>query len=273
MRAFVVPDLHGQTELMLALLRAAGVADENGARTEETAGDTVVSVGDLVNASKGTWTEDERILAAADGLVDLVVMGNHEHPYYGGLPFGGFSPTPPVRAALNAWEREGRVAHEVLIGDTLITHAGVHALFNFETAEEAARAIEDVWDNYERYASVKMTSVVYTRNQVFTFEDEKGKPYVLPKASLVDGLPHRRGGWLDYGGHLWSDWSEPKNARFSQVVGHTQVPEGPVLVQYLQSEKFTLNLDTGAKKGNPPVGVWLGADGEVIDFVEVAAGA
>jgi hypothetical protein len=271
-RAFVVPDLHGQTELMLGLLRAAGIATPDGLRTEETAADTVISVGDLINGVMADWSNDEDILKRADGLVDLIVLGNHEHPYYGGLPFSGFSPSPAVRSALYAWELTGRVVHEVVIGDTLITHAGVHAKFRFGTAVEAAAAIEDVWDNYESYATVRMSGPQYTRNRDFGFVKPNGKQYALPMGSLVDGMSEKRGGWLGYGGVLWSDWSEPKNTAFSQVLGHTPVETGPVLIQHLKSEKFTLNLDTGAKGGKSPVGVWLDADGEIIDFVEVPDG-
>jgi len=269
MRAFIVPDLHGRTDLMLGLLRAAGVATPDGRRAQETERDTVISVGDLINGAMSSWDDDERTLREADGLIDLVVIGNHEHPYYGGVPFSGFSPSPAVRSALNSWERAGKMIRQAVIGDTLVTHAGVHSKFRFETALGAAAAIEDAWDNYERYAAVKLGGVVYTRNRDFTFtKPSNGKQYTLPMASLVDGMPEKRGGWLRYGGVLWSDWSEPKNTSFSQVCGHTPVETGPVLVQHLKSEKFTVNIDTGAKSGKGPVGVWLDGDGEIIDFVE-----
>jgi len=266
-RVLVLPDLHGRPDALAALLRAAGVTDDRGARAPGD--DLVVQLGDLINGTMADWDNDERILRDAEGLIDFWCLGNHDAAYdYPHLAFNGFAPTPAVRSGINRWLGSGKLVPAIVIGDTLISHAGVHEQFAFETAKDAADAIEDVWARYHEYAHVRMTGAPHYSDDAFRFRAH-GNEVSLPKALLLDGLPKSRGGWSPLGGILWADWAEPKNTRFSQVVGHTSMADGPVLTQYLQTERFTLNIDAGAKKGLSPYGVWLDSDGGIIDFVEI----
>ena len=131
----MLPDLHGRAPAMLALLRAAGVIDADGRRLTE---DLVVQVGDLINGTMMDWDADTEILKKAEGLVDFWVLGNHDAAYdYPHLSFQGFAPSPSVRSGINRWLGSGRLVPAVVVGDTLITHAGVHEDFDFGTARDA----------------------------------------------------------------------------------------------------------------------------------------
>ena len=259
--------MHGNVPALDALLRAAGVMDEGGERLD---GDfTVVSIGDLVDGRMKTQDQDEAILKRADSLVDFIVMGNHEWPFFGGMHFNHYHPAPPVRSMLNGYAMRGALGVTFRVGDTLLTHAGVAREYDFATAEEAQAAVEDAWNNLDVYSINRMTGYQHLREHSFQF-GEGDRQYDMPKGQLVAGIPYVRQGQDRPGGVLWSDWNEPKNTNFNQVLGHTPVPEGPALTQYMQGETYTLNIDTGAKGGGVVPAVWLdGETGEIIDFVEV----
>jgi hypothetical protein len=269
-RYFVLPDLHGQGDSLVGLLRAAGLADELGEPTgrEDV---TVISLGDLINGTMPDWDADADILRRAEPLVDVWIAGNHDAVYMLDLhhiAFGGFSPNPAVATAVARWTRSGRVAPCARIGNTLLSHAGVGAAFDFATAADAQLAIERVWAEPLDYIEARMQSSTYVRSRDLTFADGRGGERTVPAGMLLDGITADRGGNKPHGGILWADWSEPKNENFSQVLGHTRNPDGPVLVQRLRAGTFTVNLDTGGGKGNEPVGLWLDEDGEIVDFVD-----
>lgn len=268
MRYFVVPDLHGDGDALVSLLRAAGLSDDLG----EPVGREdvmVISVGDLISGTARDWDADEDILRRAEPLVDVWIAGNHDAVYLLGFPhldFNGFSPNPNIAAAVARWAKTGRVAPCARVGGTLISHAGVGRDFDFATAQEAQDAIERVWADPHDYIETRVRSARYVPGRVLTF-GSGDRAREVPAGMLLDGITDSRGGRAPYGGILWADWDEPKNPRFSQVVGHTAIAGGPVLAQRLRDGTFAVNIDTGVGKGGSPVGVWLDGEGEIIDFV------
>jgi len=265
-RVFVLPDLHGRSAFLTGLLRNAGIVDADGERVLGPDEVTVVSIGDIVDGSRRTVERDREMVRVMDGLVDFLVLGNHEWPFFGGTPFGGFVPDPDVRSALFGMQAQGRLVPAMTVGDTLLTHAGVERPFDFATAEEARDAVQEVFDNQDSLITFRIHS---TQFSPVTFGFERGgQKWRISQGMLLGGVPSARGGPDQFGGVLWSDWDTPRNANFSQVLGHTPQADGPVLVQRMKSETYTINLDAGAKSKLTPYGVWLDGDGDIIDFVE-----
>lgn len=254
---FVVPDIHGRIESLENLLLSAGVIDLDGERITDH---QVVSIGDLANATLMDQNGDEACLLTARTWFDKLILGNHEAGYvFDGMSFNGYYPAPHLKSLYNSFYLDRFVVPALLVGNTLLSHAGVHEYYAFESAVEAYEAIWDVWENYREY------SEDYTQKFYFPENVE------IPKALLLDGVSSKRGGNVPMGGILWSDWGEKKNTKFSQVVGHTPIKDGPVWTRYWSKGIYTLNIDCAAKKGLTPWGVWLDADGDVLELVTVAA--
>lgn len=229
MRTFVVSDAHGRHREVRALLRAAGIVDEQGRRVRDAEVRTV-QVGDLVNATRSTREDDVAILGYAHGWFDVLLIGNHEYPYLGGYAFGGFEAFPDVRSAVEALPWRPAVA----VGGTLVTHAGVAELIGVQSssAGEAAVEIAEAW------------------------LADPGHPFFAACS------PARAGGRQMVGGVLWRDASEPRSLAFPQVHGHTPRQDGPEFVGD-PSGSWCANLDVGARSGRVS-GLWLDERGAPI---------
>jgi hypothetical protein len=258
MSAFVFGDMHGRWDCLEALLQEAGILDNHGQRISD---DMVISIGDLINATVMDVNNDEEILRRSEGVVDYWILGNHEACYsYPHLAFNGFSPNPVIKTLYFEWLHKGKLVPAVSIANTLLTHAGVNKVFDFGSAEDAFDAIWDLWINYYEYANPIVGGSTSLSSDLW---------WGMSPSTLLDGIGSIRGGRSQIGGILWDDWSQPKNTRFSQIVGHTPHKEGPVLHRYLGSNVFTLNIDTAAKRGLSPWGVWVNSSGEIEDFVSI----
>lgn len=242
-RWFVTPDLHGSVELAEGLLRAADVPLAPEAR--KGAGVVSVQLGDLANCVARSGRADAELLDRALSWYDVVLVGNHEHPHFGGSAFKGFFPIPEVKDGLRRLERARILRPCLLAGDVLLTHAGLVPNFGYRSAAEAAREIALAWR-------------------------------LAPQALLFSACGQRRGGSHPFGGILWSHFTEPR-APFRQVHGHTPMLGGPygkapdgeplqIGVRSLpgQGTAGSLNLDVGGgKQGARLVGAWLDEDGAV----------
>lgn len=267
MKTFVVPDIHGRFETLRSLLTAAGVLEDGERVVTEYDEYQVVSIGDLANGTLMDMTGDEACLNKARDWFDYLILGNHESGYlFSNMGFNGYHPAPHLRSLYNKLYSEGLVRPAVLVGNTLLSHAGVVNYFNFKTAGEAYDAIVDVWNNYREY-NTAWTEDGENEHKFFFSLD--GSPVEIPKALLLDAVSGARGGSAPFGGLLWSDWDERKNDNFSQVVGHSPRKNGPIMTEYHGTGVFTLNIDCGAKGGLTPWGVWLDSDGSVLEYVTV----
>lgn len=261
MYTFVFGDIHGKPEALRRLLQAAGVLTDSGERRPETDFPegylkpfNIYSIGDIANAVQEDVNGDEACLLMAQRLGIKLIMGNHESGYlFDDMGFNGYSPQPHLKSLYRSMMFQGQVVPAALVGNTLLTHAGVVEQLGWVTAQEAFRAIMSIWEDYSRL----------TISDVIEFPR-----YDVPKELVLGGVSRMRGGTSPFGGILWADWREPKNFHFSQVMGHTPMPEGPVHTVYKTNETFTLNIDAGGKSGYDPWGVWLNKAGEIVSFVK-----
>lgn len=235
MRTFVTPDLHGRYLLALGLLQEVGIVDEQGARVRDS--DVCsVQLGDLANCVAEDRARDAQLLRKARAWFDVCLIGNHEHPYFGGPAFSGFKPIAEIeQLVMNIpW----RVA--LAVGDTLITHAGVAPWLDLPNAQVAERVLNEAWkDNVAAH------------------------PFLA-------AIGRARYGRSEYGGVLWRDAiEEPISDSFSQVFGHTADVIGPTNDYSPNAGTYALNLDCGGHRDvRRIVGAWLDEDGALLETVE-----
>ena len=257
---FVIPDMHGRPDALRLLLTDAGLIDADGKRKAERPKyqTTIVSIGDLLNATQTDVNGDEEILQLSRDWIDVLVLGNHEAPYIFGESWGfsGYYDAPHLSSAYRALYREGKVVPSFLVGKTLLTHAGVHKYFDFDDAEEAHHEITDVWN---RWSELNHNDWPESWNFPSGVE--------MPKSQILEAVGSKRGGNMPFGGILWADFHEPKNKQFSQLFGHTPIKTGPVVTAWKGSDIVHTNIDCAAKKGMPPTGVWLNRYGVIEEFV------
>jgi hypothetical protein len=231
--AFVAPDVHGNIDLLTRLLQTAGIIDGQGKRVD---GDTLtVQLGDLCNCVASSTIEDRRCLDQVRDWFDVYLVGNHEHPYFGGPPFAGFWHDVEIERRLHRLNDEGLLRPCVAVDGILVSHAGLAPWCRFRTAATAERALCDLWR-------------------------------LNPKDAAFSTIGRARGGYNETGGVLWSDWSEPKNPWFWQLVGHT--PGAGVRTLTHPNGKKAVCIDVGGKSGATLTGAFI-YNGEV-GFVNTA---
>lgn len=194
MSVFVVPDAHGDLGCVIGLLLEQGIIDPSHKRIDH--GTTVVQLGDLCNCVSNSTGEDEACLERVEEWFDVYLVGNHEHPYFGGPRFNGFFTNPVIGHKLQLLNSLGLMQAAYEVDDILITHAGVieGAVLDNDvgpgTAKEWAVVLNDLWQ----------------RNTIHP---------------IFSTIGASRGGSAESGGILWSDFSESKHESFAQIVGHT----------------------------------------------------
>lgn len=222
---FVIGDVHGAPNLVRGLLLKAGLLENHGKlgllRTPSV---KVVQVGDLCNCVGSSRDGDIECLAKARRWFDVYLVGNHEHPYFGGPAFSGFFPFPEIKERLLRLERDGFLRPTFRVGNVLVSHAGVGPGFGFPSAASAQARIVAAWR-----------------------ADEASYPFSAIGAA--------RGGWQSTGGVLWADASEPKEAKFTQIVGHTPQPK---IRRDSYGDHSTWFIDLGGGKDSSRLGgIWI----------------
>lgn len=234
MKTFVIPDLHGRYELLEALYEVTGIprAPEDRATYDIR----TVQLGDLANCVSEDISRDVTTLERSRTLIDVRLVGNHEHPYFGGPRFGGFWRDPAVATALLRLNWQAALA----VGDTLLTHAGVPIGFLPEMpVPELAELLNQAWR-----------------------ED--------PTHPWFRQIGRSRFGDADYGGVLWRDDIEDQlDWSFNQVYGHTVRREGPIHVE--REGTWSLNLDCGGHHNVTRIAAaWLAEDGSLNALIEAS---
>lgn len=218
---FIVADAHGNAGQVRWLLETAGVTED----------DFVVQLGDLANCvAASTRTDLEALDLVHQGVIDLMLVGNHEHPYFGGGGFGGYWPDPEVRRSLHRIAEQGKLAAAWVVDDILVSHAG---LTSYWLREFGAW----LWDAKKIAAHTNET----------WFND--------PRALIFEACGRARGGWYQAGGILWADWRETKPRHLRQLVGHTVGNE-------IRHRAGATCIDLGGGKGERIAGAWI-RNGEI----------
>ena len=176
-KVLVIPDIHGKIELLEKILDKHGNVER------------VIQIGDLANCVLADKDGDVKCIELAKKFGIECLIGNHEHPYFGGVRFSGFYPVPEVKEAVLSVD--WKVA--TTVGDTLLTHAGVHLFMEsrFDSAKDAADKLNALWKEN-------------------------------PRDPVFNGISDARRGYDAYGGVLWRDFSEFVTQKFPQVFGHTK---------------------------------------------------
>lgn len=233
MDAFVVADAHGRHDLVEGLLAQEGL---RGTRN----GTLVVQIGDLVNCVASSIDDDLECLRRAPDWFDVYLVGNHEHPYFGGPRFSGFWQDPEIRELLLRYAARDLIRPCVAVDGILVSHAGLTSSRgrDYLTADAASRWLLDEWSGD-------------------------------PCAPAFSAIGRSRGGWDAEGGVLWADWRESKRLAFDQVVGHSV---GKEIRWRRRNGNFAVCIDLGASKevDGSLAGAWI-RDGEV-EIVTFTAG-
>lgn len=224
---FVVADAHGNAQQVLDLLELAG------AYPAEKNRPFVLQLGDLANCVASSTRDDlEALDLVHAGVIDLMLVGNHEHPYFGGGGFGGYWPDPEVRRSLLKIAARGGLRAAFAWDDILVSHAGLTSYWLREfgawewSAEQIAERTNATWE-----------------------QD--------PRALIFNACGRRRGGWYVEGGILWADWKEPKPRGLKQLVGHT-------VGQDIRRRAGATCIDLGGgKMSNRIAGAWIREGGEI----------
>lgn len=216
---FVIADAHGRWNLVKGLLAQVGLPRE---------GVTVVQLGDLANGIAASQIDDAVALKLVhDGVIDVMLCGNHEYPFLGGPAFYGYFPHGEIRRSLLTLRDKGALRAAYAAHDVLVTHAGCGSYLVREygaSVPHLCSTINEMWDHN-------------------------------PHHELFSSIGVARGGRSRYGGILWADWSEPKPNSVLQVIGHTAASE-------IRQRKGALCIDLGAgRQHNYIAGAWIRESG------------
>lgn len=214
-KLFVISDTHGRYDELMEALRAARIIDVHGNR-QLPRKDKLYSIGDLINGVRDSYIGDNKCLDLVGPVIDGIVVGNHEMPYIDpGNVFDGFHPYGHIADRIWSLMERDVILPCAIKGDTLVTHAGCHAKWGYESAEETAGKLKYEWklQNYGHY--------------------------------LFSAIGYARGGRERFGGVLWCDFNRELQSAFPQVVGHTSG-------ETLRIQPNALCIDVGARNGGRP---------------------
>ena len=257
MSTFVVPDFHGNWKLAVGLLEQEGLIEDAGYPWKRLRKDvTVVQLGDLCNCVVSSINDDLMAIKLVGPVIDIMLVGNHEHPYFGGPPFDGFGFFAELKNEILKLNDRGLIQAALEVDGILLTHAGVCA---------SADDIDD-W-----HSDNKAAEFAEGLNGLW-----RARQY---QHSMFSAIGRARGGRHPEGSVLWSDWKEQKTNHFPQIVGHTVGETWRAVGPMNGSPSFFLNrpytnatplpvqalcIDIGAgKKSRNILGAWI-RDGEVI---------
>jgi len=147
MKTLVIPDIHGDAQLLQDILDKEWNVDE------------IVQLGDLANCVIESRDGDIECLRLAQEYDIKVLVGNHEYPYLGGKPFSGFFHYPEVKEEIKKlhWRVATTVGDEILV-----THAGLHPRYNYYKSDNPFRLAQ--WLN-----------LCWNKNPMFQFFADVGQ--------------------------------------------------------------------------------------------------
>lgn len=213
MKTAVVSDLHGDLAGFLGLLRMIGATNREDVKQP---GWKIIQLGDLVH-NGADYYRDHNILEPALELCDLVLMGNHEYPEFGGRTFGGYDYDPITHHALKSARANGHLLAATSVGDWLLTHAGLHP--NYLRAK---------YGGFKRPAS-ELANELNLRFEKRMEDGSKVNEFDAAGWLRTWGRDRSTGGifWLDFR-ELRKGYEDNPACQLKQIVGHTP-QQTPVL--------------------------------------------
>jgi hypothetical protein len=201
-RALIIGDVHGKWNLLRQLLEQEGIVNEEGERINKDV--EIIQVGDLGDFRKKVGEDLACYRAVQEGLIDLVLWGNHDRCIRDKQhQFNGYhQPGPTMTHLIKLLEVSGKIRWAHAIHGYLLTHAGLHDTFaEFEVPEGLNKN-----DPYDVADYLNQNPEKYTR---------------LGLDELHNSVCKIRGGMNYWGGIIWRDFSEALYDRFPQVFGHS----------------------------------------------------
>jgi hypothetical protein len=246
--------------LALALLEQEGlieIGEDDLPRRLRATETLVVQLGDLDNCVQGSINSDLQAARLVGPFIDLMLIGNHEHPYFGGPRFDGFAHYQELKEAILKINDRGMMQAALEVDGILLTHAGV------------TRDIDQV-DKWHGGGENKAREVAAGLNILW-----RNKHY---RHGMFSCIGRARGGQHEYGSVLWADWREEKSLLFPQIFGHTVAktwraegpinggPSFPLIRPYdgatpMQVQTLCIDIGVG-KRATNILGCWI-IDGEV----------
>lgn len=191
--AFVHGDNQYGFQRALALLEKEGFVLNDKRQRKDI---PLVHAGDNGDYYHGTALRDQKAWEMLPHFYDDMLIGNHEGAVLFGMELGGFSfPNYICSDIINAEYSRGRLKFAVSYDGFLITHAGVHPMWEAilpDDPEEAAKLINDFGRNNHNHP-------------------------------LIANIGARRGGGDMCGGILWRDASESISDKWPQIFGHSRL--------------------------------------------------
>lgn len=226
---FVIGDVHGHLDRLVALLNKAGFIDSRGGFTSLTREVEVIQLGDLGHYGADTRQNDLAVWTYAASCPWLKVLwGNHDMSVFRtDHTFRGY--TEPDSRTRRLMEEKGLLFSTVRHG-YLLTHAGLHPSYVPLSADAAAQAYVD---------RTKFMSTLIN----LTCE---GASLPVP---IRDDIASYRGGWAQQGGILWRDYREPL-ADIPQVYGHSRSYD-------IRQDGNCWCIDVADREGDSLAGIWL----------------
>lgn len=212
MSIFVISDCHGNYDGLMRALQAKKIVDKNGNR-QLARKNKIFSIGDLANCVKESKDGDKACLDLVPSVIDGLIIGNHEIPYFDPKnAFSGFFPYEGIARRLNDLLEYGVIHASVLKNNTLISHAGVSkTMLSYNM--KAKEAYENINEHFR------------ARNW---------------NHGWFSSVGYARGGMNPSGGIIWCDFEkEMIPTKFPQIVGHTP--------KYVRTKGNVLCIDVGAK--------------------------
>jgi len=208
-RTFVIGDVHGHHDRLLELLNRAGI--RQGDNTP------IVQLGDLGQFSLDTREDDLRCWQVARAWGMTVLWGNHDRAVVDEVSHGFRGYSPPLSETIDVM-REVAPKLCAVVGDYLLTHAGLHPVWG--VGNHAVEAMLRIMNQYSH-----------------------------GDVAIVDSISRRRGGDGSCGGILWRDDGEPLDTSIPQVYGHTRGD--------IRRHGRSWCIDVASRENDSLAGLWL----------------
>lgn len=245
MKTLIVPDVHGNLDLLLKFLEATG-ATRDGKREP---GWTIGSVGDLVNMGsygvpyRGFLSDDLGCLELAETLpFDWICIGNHELWYTHGLQAGVWNGMarmdqlhPDVMRVMGRLVRTGVYRVAEAVGEVLVSHAGVTGT---------------VWEGqyWSGLQGNKAEPLANWLNEKFV--EMVTRQTDIEEFPVFNWVGRSAGGTDPSGSIFWArpqDFGQAPEMELKQLVGHTPSKKNPEMMN-----ENVLCIDSGGYSHDQP---------------------